>query len=140
MAIHCLRTSQSPAAGSGAAGHGAAAGGGHVGKSHHITAVTAITGMAARITGTVVRGGAPGGKLGHARKSAVYCRDEVSTLVAECEAARFQHVASQKMTGQREAVGYVMADGLGVMLMQECRQPQHLVGPGLARSARYGSA
>src|SRR5262245_26964644 len=64
----------------------------------------------------------------------------MGALVAEREAARLQHVASQEITGQREPVGYVMTDGFGVTLAEECRQPQHLVGPGLARGARYRPA
>src|SRR5262249_54604828 len=57
-------------------------------------------------------------------------------LIAERETARIEHMARQEMAGECKPIGYIPSDRFGVAFAQESRESKHLIGPGLAGSAR----
>ena len=129
MARPSLRTSLISVAGFGAADLTAAAGAADAGGP-----VAALTITADHIGGVI------GGELGDARQSPAERGNKMRALVAKRQPTRLKRVTSQKVPGERKAVGEVAADRQRIVLSQECRQPHHFVCPWLAGGTRNGSS
>jgi hypothetical protein len=116
-----FRTSLMSVAGSGVVALGAAGGVASAGGLARVITATATDGRTVP-EGVLV---APRGRpvLRNVWQSPIERGDEMRTLVAERETARFQHITGQEMPRQRKSIGEIRPGWFYFPIPQERRQP-----------------